>query len=149
MQYIRQFWAVLMTPSDYRNDPYAEATNQISHAVLGCLASLILCTVWFIIFGEMPYRAFVWIVVVLGYAVGVEAWQQRWKGWDSFADTFFVQCGATMTLWPVKEVGFSPDIAIIEFRPKLLGVLMLLSALALALHLWPRIKRYFNARTLG
>lgn len=145
MNRVWQFWNVLTTPSDHEGDPYVEAANQLSHIALGCVFSLSACVIWFILFGEMPVRVAVWFSVVLGYAVAVEWWLQGWNGRDSFADTFFVQCGVSMTLWPVKEVGFAPDIALIEVRPKFLGVLMLISTMALILHLWPRIKRFFNA----
>lgn len=147
MSPIRQFWQVLMTPSDHAGDPYAEASNQLGHIALGCIFSLVACVIWFIIFGEMPYRAHVWVTVVFGYAILFEILIQGWEGRDSTIDTFFVACGSTMTLWPVREIGFSPDIVVIEFKPVLLGSLMLISAIALCLHLWPRIKRHFGNRT--
>lgn len=141
------FWQVLMTPSDYADDPYSEASNQLGHIALGSIFSLVACIVWFLVFGEMPVRWEVWAGVVVIYAVMVEAWLQGWAGRDSFADTFFVQCGATMTLMPVKEVAFAPDLVVIEFRPQLLGVLMLASTAALMLHLRPRIIAYFEDKT--
>ena len=144
MSYLSEFWGVLMTPSDNEGQPYVEATNQLSHVALGSIFSLAASVSWFVFFGEMPYRVYVWIAVVFGYVAIIEIWLQGWAGVDSLTDSYFVQCGATMTLWPVHEVGFNAQFVTLEFRPVLLGLLMLITAASLVLHLRPRIRKLFR-----
>ena len=140
------FLRILMTPSSHEGDPYLEATNQFGHMALGAVLCLGVCIGWYSFVGEMPIRLWVWFGVVAGYALIVEAILQGWKGRDSFIDTWFVQCGATMSMWPVLEVIVGDgNVSLIEFRPKLLGILMVISILSLVIHLWPRIRRYVVA----
>lgn len=139
------FFRSLMTPSAHEGDPCLEATNQFGHMALGAVMCLAGCIGWFVFAGEMPVRVWVWCSVVIGYAVIIEAILQGWKGRDSFADTWFVQCGATMSMWPVYEVMMGDgSTTVIEFKPKLLGILMVIAFASLAIHLWPRIKRYVS-----
>lgn len=145
MEYWIKFWEVLMTPSAHEGDPYSEASNQLGHIALGCIFSLIFCVVHFAIFGEMPVRLKTWVLVVAGYAFVFEFLIQGWKGQDSFVDTFFIQCGCTMTLWPVREVGISTRSVILEFHPVLLGILMAITFIVMLLHLKPRVVKYFKS----
>lgn len=94
----------LFTPDDFKGNPYGELTNQLSHTLLGVLASAIVCFIHTYILGEMPYRAAVFVIVSFGYVLAVEALIQGWRGRDSILDWFFVSAGAAGVLWPLKEV---------------------------------------------
>lgn len=139
----RDFVNILMTPSSHENDPYLEAANQVGHMALGAILCLGLSVGWYSLFGEMPVREWVWVTVVVGYLFIIEAWLQGWRGRDSLLDTWFIQCGATMSMWPVLEVAVKENgVSLIEFQPKLLGALLTISLASLAMHIWPRVKRY-------
>lgn len=133
-----------MTPESYKQDPYIEAANQLGHMTVGAIASLFLCCGFFAVFGEMPYRWHVWLVVGLAYAGIVEYAIQGWAGRDSLADLFFVQLGVTMVLMPVKEVDVVKGMSVLEFKPQLLAVLLLISLTCLLLHIRPIVVAYFN-----
>lgn len=134
------FWSEVMTPDRFRDDPYGEATNQISHAALGAISALICCVVWREISGEMPYRWQVFAVIAVSYTLIVEVLLQRWSAWDSAADSLFVMTGAAAALLPVKEIAAHEARTVIELEHRTLGAVFLFMIVILLIRVIPRAR---------
>ncbi len=140
----RDFWSEVMTPDRFSDDPYGEASNQISHAALGAIAALGACILWREVAGEMPYRWHVFALITVVYAVLIEGVLQKWASWDSAADSLFVMTGAAGALLPVKEVSALGGITVIEFEHRTLGAVFLFMIVILLIRIAPRAKRKYG-----
>jgi hypothetical protein len=81
----------LFKSDDFAGKPYGFTTNQISHAVAVGFLGLVygVTFVWFVAFGEFPYK---WALIVfagVAYAA-YELIDQGWHGWDTVEDWWFV-----------------------------------------------------------
>lgn len=104
-------WRDLNTPDAFRRDWYGELTNQCGHTLLGALAAVLLCVVWRVAHGEMPYIGAVLFVVLVPY-LAVEITVQGWKSGDSWFDSLMVALGAAVVL-PFREVGVDGHLTIL------------------------------------
>lgn len=136
---ISNFWSILMTPSDFENDPYQAATNQLSHIALGAVFSLAVCVLWFAYFKEMPLRSYTGISLLALYIMGIECVLQGWKGRDSIWDSSFVLWGITLALTPAEEVAVQGGYVILKLDAILLGWLLFAALFTLVVYLWPRV----------
>ena len=100
---LRAVWQELSTPQRFEDDWYAWATNQIGHVGLGMFGVWIMCMLFFVVLGEFPYRATVFLFFSAVY-VYFELRKQRWSGWDTIEDVLFVCVyGAGGTLYSFTE----------------------------------------------
>jgi hypothetical protein len=138
----QRFWGELNTPEGYRADWYPALTNQTSHAKWAAVAVCVICAIWALHYGEMPYRWPLWIIVTGLYAFLVEYLRQGWRRRDSFNDTYFIGLGAAAPLVSLHEVAYRPEIRL-EFVGGGLGFLTWLAVaiLSFAAHVVPRIVR--------
>lgn len=136
----QSFWGELDTPSSFPDDWYGAATNQGTHWAIGLVLSSAICQVFFVIFGEMPYREVVWLTVVSGYLLH-EIRRQGWDGVDTITDTMFVSLGAAFPLVSLKEIGTGAERSL---APKAESGLLLLAATLIiyAAHIIPRLVRH-------
>lgn len=76
----------------------------MSHIGVGVALVVALCTVWFLLVGEYPYRLHTWVIILTGYVL-FEAVCQGWRGWDTIEDTLFTAFyGAGGTLYTFTEI---------------------------------------------
>lgn len=96
---------MLVVPQNFRAQPYQWLTNQTSHMGLGFVLAMLTCLAHFAAFGEYPYRAAIWCMIVIGYFGWAELSMQGWRGGDTIEDTVFV-CGygAGGFLYTLREV---------------------------------------------
>lgn len=99
----RKIWAEAMRPESFVGRAYEAFINQWGHAGAGLAAAGIICMAWAILFGEFPVRWHVIAGIVTWYLVVIEFVRQRWNGWDSAADGFFVGAGAACLLASLEE----------------------------------------------
>tara|TARA_R110000851_G_scaffold120168_1_gene248367 strand:- start:785 stop:1186 length:402 start_codon:yes stop_codon:yes gene_type:complete len=97
----------LFKSDGFAGEPYGFTTNQISHAVAVGFLGLVygVTFVWFVTFGEFPYK---WVLIVfagVAYAA-YELIDQGWNGWDTIEDWWFVNVygviGPVMTFSEVE-----------------------------------------------
>lgn len=100
---IREIWTEAMRPDSFVGRAYEAFINQWGHAATGLAAAGMICMAWAIVFGEFPVRWHVIAGIVTWYLVVIEYVRQRWNGWDSAADGFFVGAGAACLLASLKE----------------------------------------------
>lgn len=108
----------LGTPSNFPDDWYGWACNQISHVGLGMFGVWIMCLIAFVILGEFPYRLTVFMLFAAAYLF-FELRAQRWAGWDTIEDVLFVCVyGAGGTLMAFREFEVSnSDVILNLFAP--------------------------------
>lgn len=107
----------LFKASSFPGDPYGWFTNQCSHILVGVVAAYSLCLIYYIALGEYPYRATVWIIMLVTYLL-YEVIDQGYRGLDTVEDTLFtVFYGAGSALYAFKEQAaggsdlvFKPDL---------------------------------------
>ena len=136
----RSFWGELNTPDDFHDKPYEGGMNQAVHWIMGAASIVVICLLWAILYGEMPYKIPTWCVVTGTYALAVERLRQGWKGADSIVDTYFFGLGSALPLLALTEVSFRPKINL-EPNP-IEGLTGLgVTVVSLALYVYPRAKR--------
>ena len=76
-------------PDNFEKQGYIWLINQIAHWALSTVLFLVVSLIGFVIMGEYPYRAEIWLVcalLVLQFEMGV----QRWSGEDTINDLSFL-----------------------------------------------------------
>ena len=101
----------MFEPDDFRGRPYGFTTNQISHAAAIGFLFIVYgsCLLWFLAFGELPYK---WLIAVVGGAgyLAYELFYQGWYGADTVEDWWFVNAyGVWGPLAAFSEA--SPEVA--------------------------------------
>lgn len=115
---LRAVWDELTTSSRFDRDWYSWATNQASHVGLGMFGVWLMCLVMFVLLGEFPYRATVFIAFTAAYLF-FELRAQRWAGWDTVEDVLFVcvyGAGGTLASFREFEV-MQSDVILNLFAP--------------------------------
>ena len=136
----RMFWGDLNTPDSFHDRPYEGGMNQAVHVIMGAATVVVICLVWAIAYGEMPYKIPTWCVVTGGYAMIIEWFKQGWKGADSILDTYFWGLGAALPLVSLSEVAFRPEIKLVPNAVEgLIGIGV--TVLSLAVYVYPRARR--------
>lgn len=79
----------LLEPDAFENDWYGWVTNQVSHIGLGVGLTFFISVVFFLMFGEMPYKVSVLSLIAAGY-IAYELGVQGWQGADTVEDSVFV-----------------------------------------------------------
>lgn len=103
----------IFTPSNFRADWYGWATNQFSHAAIGCGSSAFAAMAWLHFWGEYPYQSTLFWMVV-GFFALTELSQRPFKFWDSMEDLMFYGYGAAIACYGFRErerfdPGLDPD----------------------------------------
>ncbi len=94
----------LLTPDAFLDEPLGYAGNQLGHAGVGAILSFIICIIYFSVFGEYPFKIYVFSIILVGY-IAFELKTQGFKGFDTFEDTVFVCLyGAGLFLLSVSEI---------------------------------------------
>jgi hypothetical protein len=94
----------LIEPDAFLDDWYGWLTNQAGHIVVGVKLAFWMCIGAFFVTGELPYRADVFLVCLLGYLF-FEVYSQEWQGYDTIEDTVFVVgYGTAAPLYTFHEV---------------------------------------------
>lgn len=108
---IIEIFKVLTNPSDYENDWYGFAVNQISHAALGLFFTWLVCFLSWWVSDDLPDREKVFLGIAFVYA-SKELLFDKWQGWDTVEDfTFFVVYGAGGTLYSFQQIEpYSADV---------------------------------------
>jgi hypothetical protein len=156
------FWGEVNTSSNYYNDPYGGATNQVSHFALGAVVVWATCLVWAATWGEMPYKIPMWLILCGIYAVVVEYYIQKWNGADSAYDTMFFSSGAAVPFISLSEIGTIKNgvvhlsgsnvlaakdgiILVLDYKASL--PILIFTVIALATYVMPRaIQKYVKER---
>ena len=119
MRALKEVFSTFTTPDGFRGDWYGYVTNQVSHWALGSLAALAICSGWYGLSGELPYRWQIAVIVAVIY-VGKELLLDGWQGLDTVEDFVFTVVygsgGAAMVFYevdglPAGEVAFSIALA--------------------------------------
>lgn len=136
------FWKEINTPSDFRDDPYGEFTNQCAHTFFGVVMAIVfsLTGLWW--FGEFPQKEGIGIAVTLPYILG-EVFEQRWRGWDTVSDVFFYAIGGYGILTSLTEVIVGGEVLL---RPNAGSFIVSFSAFSavMFLRLRPRVLRKYG-----
>jgi len=99
---------VMITPDNFRADPYGWLTNQLGHIMLGLIMVYAVCVAWWAVSGELPYRLHVGVGLAIFYIGVIELWIQGWRGGDTIEDSVFtLGYGAAAPLCVFQEV--APD----------------------------------------
>lgn len=137
----KSFWGELNTPDSFSDQPYEGALNQAGHIMIGATAAVILCLLWQMAFGEMPYRWAVGLGLSIGYLLLIECLRQGWQGADSVVDAAFVSLGVALPLISLREV--RPGALEPQAIPGIVGLLC--AAAALGLYVYPRARRKWGS----
>ncbi len=107
-------------PDSFPLDGYGFTTNQFGHAAgIGFLCFVYGMTlVWFLIFGEFPYKEYIALFGGIAY-LAFEVYTQGWQKWDTIEDWWFVNVyGIWGPLCSFREVqAGSIDVATDLFAP--------------------------------
>lgn len=144
----RQFWADLMTPSRFVDDPWSEGADQITHMAQGAVATALFCFSWILATGELPVRELAFFVLVGFYAVVIEWRGQGWEPGDSWADTFFFGSGVAACLLSFLEVDTSGWVSDLRLDWGALFTVLGVSIIVLTGRLIPRIKRKYGGENV-
>ena len=79
----------LLKSDNFRLDWYGYATNQLSHALLGFLASCIVSYLSFIILGQFWLKEFIWLTAASIYTLIEVVQKQTGNIWDCVEDFIF------------------------------------------------------------
>ena len=142
MTKLQTLWVTLTTPDDFRGRPYGELTNQMAHALLGVVVSLVIVAVAVMLTGEAPYRAPMIAVLLASYAAMEGLLQRRRGGWsfrDGFADFRFFWYGVGGALLPLEEVAQIPGGILVAYDPRIFLVIVAVFLADLGARVWARI----------
>ena len=144
MKVWRAFWGELNSPSDFSDQPYVGALNQIGHIAIGREAVTLICAG--LVFVGWPVNA--WLValfVATFYAVVIELIRQKWMGADTIVDTAFVALGAT---YAPLALQLTPSGRWVRTEEATMAVVcwIVIVVAALALYVYPRAKRKYGER---
>ena len=131
---IREIWLEAMRPEDFAGRPYEAVKIQLAKAALAAFFFVLICVGWALAFGEMPYRAPVWLGMVGFYLVVIEVARQKWQGRDTLWDTYFLAYGAAGPAVSLHEVSVDP-IALTLYEWQCLAWLIGL-VVSLTVHAW-------------
>jgi len=118
---------------------YGELLNQIGHAFLGLVSTVLFCAVWREVAGEMPYRSYVFTLVFLSYAIGIELLAQRWQPGDAWFDSLMFTFGAAAALVPFYEVDAYAATTVVEYYHRCMAGIIVLWAGILSFRVYKRI----------
>lgn len=98
------FRSLFLEPKDFRGQPYEYLTNQVGHIFIGGAAPIYF--LWFIyhVSGVWPNQEFVAGFLLVSYLALWELGVQKFRGWDTFFDTFFVGVGASLHLFVEMDI---------------------------------------------
>jgi len=121
---------------------YGELLNQIGHTFLGLVSTVLFCAVWREVAGEMPYRSYVFTMVFLSYAIGIELGVQRAKQaaypGDWKFDSLMFAFGAAAALVPFFEVDAYGATTVVEYYHRCMAGIIVLWAGILSLRVYKR-----------
>lgn len=130
-----------INPDSFPRDGYGFTTNQFGHAVgVGFLVLVYGVTLlWFLAFGEFPYKLHIALFAGLSY-FAFELYTQNWQGWDTVEDWWFVNVyGVWGPLCTFSEVTVgSADVTLNLFAPLPFVALLAVHLLAGAYVRWRR-----------
>lgn len=101
---LRRLLSSLGQPSRFDGDPYGGLLNQWGHYTLGAAVYILVCSAWFMVWGEMPHRWDAAAVLIALYLFVWEIARQGWQGRDTLEDTGFVAGGILTVASSVQEV---------------------------------------------
>jgi len=127
---IRRLWAAIKEPSRFAGDPYGGLTNQWGHYAFGVAVFILSACGWFAATGEMPLRWPLAALIVLAYAVFIEAVGQGWSGADSLEDSTFVAMGTITVAGSVEEIAWSGWQSVVVVNVLFLALSILAAAAA-------------------
>jgi len=139
----RAFWNDLNTPDKFYSDPVGGGGNQGTHVAMAACVVVVVCVIWAVRYGEMPYRWVLWFAVVGFYAFVIEYLRQGWRRWDTINDTYFWGLGAAGPLVSLYEVTFRPEIKL-GFNVFGCAAWLAVLIVSMALYVWPRAKRAYG-----
>lgn len=142
---IREFWAELNTPTEYLDDPYGGAVNQLGHIAGGAILSALFCLSFFQIAGEMPVRGAVISSFFFVYGGLIEWAVQRSRMIDGLQDTLFFMLGVCIVVLSFKEASISDDIVYLALEVGNAFATLGCSVLCLVLYIIPRARRKYGA----
>lgn len=142
---IREFWVELNTPSDFYDDPYGGALNQLGHIALGAFLSALFCVSFFKMAGEMPVRGAVISAFVVVYGGIIEWAVQRSRMIDGLQDTLFFMMGVCIVVLSFKEASISDNIVYLSLEVGNAFATLGCSVLCLVLYIIPRARRKYGA----
>lgn len=134
------WWKFLNTPSSFKDDWYGELTNQCGHTLLGVLAPVLLCNLWFFIFGGMPIRTWVFVIPLTAY-VSVELFIQGWRPGDTWFDIWMFGLGAAGAMLPLQEIEFSDSGVTLSYDPKVHTTIFVVWAVTLFFRVRERLPK--------
>lgn len=141
---LKNFWRELNTPDNYHADPYGGGLNQVGHVAIGAFFAGLICVVYGAIFGEMPYKAAVFVMMMLFYGLVVEMRVQQSSLADGLADTAFFLLGACAILFSFSEAAIvDGDIMLRLERMEALTSFGCI-VLALVIYILPRAVRKYR-----
>lgn len=114
---LKSIFAELRSPSDFGQDWYGYATNQLSHFVLGFTMACLFSALHFAVFGEFMEKGALWFIIAFIYALW-ELGVQRWRGIDSVEDWLFYSvygAGAAILFFNEIEPGSPVLITSMEY----------------------------------
>lgn len=94
-------------PDNFKKDPLGFAGNASGHFLIGFwIFSFMISYVWLRVFGELPYKEFLWVNAHVLYLILIE-YKQGWRGWDTIEDTMFTATYGTgiplFSFFPAKD----------------------------------------------
>jgi hypothetical protein len=138
---MRAFWSNLNTPDDFRDDPYVGGLNQLGHWALGAALSGLVCILYGVAFGVMPYKIAVWIILIAAYAGLIEWRVQKWQGSDSLVDTAFFALGVTQVLLTFSEFAILEGKVLLQINAPEALTTFACTVAALVIYIIPRAAR--------
>lgn len=146
---LHRMWVALNTPSDFYNDWYGGVTNQLGHTAIGAAFAALICVLFGVLFGVMPFKWIVFAGILGFYGFGIEGGHQQSPAIDGILDTYFIMCGVSIVLFSLSQVGVTTDGVhlILHEGPALIGLgVTTLSLIAYAI---PRAIREYRSNSDG
>lgn len=144
---LKHFWRELNTPDNYHADPYGGGLNQVGHIAVGAFFAGLICVIYGAIFGEMPYKAAVFVMMLLFYGLGVEMRVQQSSLADGLADTSFFMLGACAILFSFSEAAVNGDSILLRLERAEALTSFGCIVLALVIYILPRAVRKYRGQT--
>lgn len=141
---LRDFWKELNTPDNFHANPYFGGLNQVGHVAIGAFFAGMICVIYGVIFGEMPYKTAVLGVMAVFYGFGIEVRVQKSSLSDGLADTAFFLLGACAILFSFTEVAVSNSEILLKLNRAEAVLSLVCIVLALVLYILPRAVRKYR-----